>query len=182
MKFLRSTSVAASLLLAAVFSVAAVAQPGAKTEPKPAPVEARVVKVDDAGLKDVLKAKGKPRVVNFWATWCAPCIEEFPDLVKLDTEYRGKVDVVTISLDSVDDINTLVPDFLKRMKAEMPAFLLVSADETELISSVQKDWSGGLPFTVVYTANGEQAYFREGKFKPEVLKTEIEKLLKPDVK
>lgn len=163
-----------TMLVLAGLAAAGSAQTPAKTEQP-----ARVVKVDDDGLLAALKATERPRVVNFWATWCGPCIEEFPDLVKIDNDYRGKIDLVTVSLDDVADIDGLVPDFLKRMKAEMPAFLLVSKDETTLISSIHKDWSGGLPFTVVYGADGKQLYFREGKFKPETLRGEIDKALAP---
>jgi thiol-disulfide isomerase/thioredoxin len=166
---------AAALALVLLASPAS-AQPEPKNESKPVPAP-RVVRVDDAGLRDVLTAKDRPRVVNFWATWCAPCIEEFPDLVKIAEDYKDRVEVVTVSLDDVADIDTLVPDFLKRMNASMPAFLLVSADESALISAVQKDWSGGLPFTVIYVAGGAKAYFKEGKFKPADLRAEIDKTL-----
>lgn len=145
-------------------------------EAKPKAVS-RVTKVDDAALMAALKPNGKPLVVNFWATWCAPCIEEYPDLVKIDEEYGDKIDLVTVSLDDVADIDTGVPDFLKRMKAEMPVYLLVSQDETALIAKIRKDWSGGLPFTVIYGKDGSEAYFKEGKFKPDVLRAEIDKTL-----
>jgi thiol-disulfide isomerase/thioredoxin len=59
----------------------------------------RVTQIDDAKLNQLLKPNGKPLLVNFWATWCGPCREEFPDLVKIDQEYRGRIDFVTISLD-----------------------------------------------------------------------------------
>lgn len=168
----------AALIFAVFAAGAAFAQPQPKNDAKPVPAP-RVVRIDDAGLREVLTAKERPRLVNFWATWCAPCIEEFPDLVKIAGDYKDRVDVVTVSLDDVADIDSLVPEFLKRMKAEMPAFLLVSADESALISSVQKDWSGGLPFTVIYSANGDKAYFKEGKFKPVELRSEIDKALAP---
>lgn len=136
----------------------------------------KVTQLDDEGLKNLLKSNGKPLLVNFWATWCDPCREEFPDLVKIDAEYRGKIDFVTVSLDDVEEINTSVPKFLVEMKAEMPAFLLKSEDESALISLITKDWSGGLPFTILYNAKGEIAYFKQGKFKPDVLRAEIDKI------
>ncbi|HSK74290.1 MAG TPA: TlpA disulfide reductase family protein, partial [Pyrinomonadaceae bacterium] len=132
--------------------------------------------VDDAKLKELLKANGKPLLVNFWATWCIPCREEFPDLVKIDAEYRGKIDFYTVSLDFVEEINTAVPKFLSEMKAEMPAYLLVSEDESVLIASIAKDWSGGLPFTILYNEKGEMAFFRQGKVKLEDLRMEIDKI------
>lgn len=139
----------------------------------------KVTQVDDVRLKEMLKPNGKPLLVNFWATWCVPCREEFPDLVKIDADYRGKIDFFTVSLDFVEEINRDVPKFLSEMKAEMPAYLLVSDDESNLIASIAADWSGGLPFTILYDPNGKIAYFRQGKVKPEVLLAEIDKLVSP---
>lgn len=141
----------------------------------------KVTQIDDAGLKDLLKPNGKPLLVNFWATWCEPCREEFPDLVKIDQTFRGKIDFVTVSLDDPEELNDDVPKFLQTMKAEMPAFLLRTQDESEVISSIAKDWQGGLPFTILYNEKGETAYFKQGKVKFDILQTEIKKILKTGV-
>lgn len=148
----------------------------AETRPRPAgPL--KVTQIDDAKLKELLKPNGKPLLVNFWATWCIPCREEFPDLIKIDAEYYGKIDFITVSLDFIEELDTGVPKFLTEMKAEMPTYLLISADENTLISSISKDWKGGLPFTILYKENGEIAYTRQGKADHETLKSEIEKTL-----
>jgi thiol-disulfide isomerase/thioredoxin len=136
-----------------------------------------VTQLDDAGLLKTLKPNAKPLLVNFWATWCDPCREEFPDLVKLDAEYKNRIDFITVTLDEPKDIKTTVPKFLSEMKATMPAYLLVSADESELIPKIAKDWTGGMPFTVLYGPSGEIAYFRQGKVQMDVLKTELDKLV-----
>src|SRR6185369_11808745 len=67
--------------------------------------------IDTDKLKTLLtENRQKPLLVNFWATWCDPCRDEFPDLVKIDSEYRLRsLDFVTISLDDFSDINTSVP-------------------------------------------------------------------------
>lgn len=135
-----------------------------------------VTQIDDAGLAKILRPNGKPLLVNFWATWCTPCREEFPELVKIDAEYKGRIDFITVTLDDPEDIKGAVPKFLSEMKAPMPAYLLVSKDESALISSIAKDWSGGLPFTVLYSEKGEIAYFRQGKVVPNLLRAEIDKL------
>ena len=137
----------------------------------------RVTQVDDAKLKQLLKPSGKPLLVNFWATWCGPCREEFPDLVKIDNEYRGRIDFITISLDFAEEIDAAVPKFLSEMKAEMPTYLLISADENAIISSIAKDWKGALPSTLLYNEKGEITYLRQGKVSHETLKGEIEKTL-----
>jgi thiol-disulfide isomerase/thioredoxin len=149
-------------------------KPPVETKQMPANLP-RVTQIDDAKIKALLKPNGKPLLVNFWATWCVPCREEFPDLVKIDADYRGKIDFFTVSLDYIEEINRDVPKFLSEMKAEMPAYLLVSEDESTLISTIAKDWSGGLPFTILYNQKGEIVYFRQGKVKVDVLRAEIEK-------
>ena len=137
----------------------------------------RVSQIDDAKLKQLLKPNRKPLLVNFWATWCGPCREEFPDLVKIDNEYRGRIDFITISLDFPEETDAAVPQFLNEMKAEMPTYLLVSADENAVISSIAKDWTGALPSTILYNEKGEIAYLRQGKVNPATLKGEIERTL-----
>ena len=77
-----------------------------------------VTKIDIDGLRKLIKPNGKPLLINFWATWCDPCREEFPDLVKLDATYKGKIDFITVSLDELSDIKTYVPQFLAGMNAE----------------------------------------------------------------
>lgn len=150
-------------------------------EKKTAPPKAEAVstvkisQIDDAKLLELLKPKnGKPVLINFWATWCDPCREEFPDLVKIENDYRGKIDVVTISLDDVMEINTTVTKFLTEMKAETQNFLLVTEDESAIISQISKEWSGGLPFTVLYNDKGGIEYFRQGKFKVPDLREKID--------
>ncbi len=140
----------------------------------------KVTQIDEIALKDLLKRDGannKPLLVNFWATWCDPCREEFPDLVKLDADYKGKIDLITISLDDLAEINRDVPKFLAEMKAEMPGYLLKSSNDEAAIASVSKSWQGGLPFTILFNGQGEPVYFIQGKFKTEILKAEIEKTL-----
>ncbi len=138
----------------------------------------KVTKVDEITIKEILKPKGKPLLVNFWATWCVPCREEFPELVEIDKEYKGKIDFITISLDDLAEINRDVPKFLKEMKATMPAYLLRTNDENAVISSISKDWQGGLPFTILYAENGDVAHTRQGIIKVDIVKNKLNSLLK----
>ena len=136
-----------------------------------------VTQIDQPGLKNLLKPNGRPLLINFWATWCEPCREEFPDLVKIGADYRGKIDLITVSLDELSEINGEVPKFLAQMKSESPAYLLKTPDEGAAIGLVSKDWQGGLPFTILFNAQGETIYSKQGKFKTDVLAAEIEKIL-----
>lgn len=159
------------------------AQGGKSTGAEPSAKMREVTQIDALALKKVLTPKGKPLLVNFWATWCDPCREEFPELVKINAENRGKIDFLTISLDEVSDIDTAVPKFLAEMKADMPTYLLKTGEESATISSIAKDWRGGLPFTILYNERGEMSYMRQGKVVPAVLRAEIGKLLaEPGVK
>lgn len=138
-----------------------------------------VTAIDVAGLKKALTTSGKPLLVNFWATWCEPCREEFPDLVKLDAEYKGKIDFITITLDDVSEINTTVPKFLMDMKATMPSYLLKPGEDDAAIAAISKDFTGALPFTILYDASGRQSYFRQGLINLVTVRSEIDKLLVP---
>ena len=146
-------------------------RPGrAKLPPKEPVYAIKVTRLDDAGLKGLLRPKDKPLLINFWATWCDPCREEFPELVKLDSEYKGRIDFLTISLDYLSEIDRDVPKFLTDMKAEMPAYLLKTDDESKAISTVTTEWNGALPFTILIDASGGVSYFRQGKISPETVR------------
>ncbi|MEZ5347434.1 MAG: TlpA family protein disulfide reductase [Pyrinomonadaceae bacterium] len=140
----------------------------------------KVIQISDLEIKDLLKPKGKPLLVNFWATWCIPCREEFPDLVEIDAEYKDKIDFITITLDDPAEINRDVAKFLASMKATMPTYLLYTPNESEVISSISKDWQGGLPFTVLYNEGGDLIHFKQGKIKPEVVRAELDAMTKTD--
>jgi thiol-disulfide isomerase/thioredoxin len=139
----------------------------------------KITQIDILALKRLVRPSGKPLLVNFWATWCDPCREEYPDLVKIDQEYRGKIDFITISLDDVTDKDTAVPKFLTDMKAEMTSYLLVTSNEEAAMGVVSKNWTGGLPFTILYDAKGGVLYSRQGKVKIDALKAALVKSVNP---
>jgi thiol-disulfide isomerase/thioredoxin len=157
-------SIAAAMLICVCF---AASYSSAQT---PAP---KTTQIDILALKRLVRPNGKPLLVNFWATWCDPCREEYPDLVKIDQEYRGKIDFITVSLDELSDKDTAVPKFLTDMKAEMPSYLLVTNNEEAAMGVVSKDWTGGLPFTILYDAKGGILYARQGKVKIDLLKAAL---------
>ena len=136
----------------------------------------KITRIDIKGLKPLLKPDGRPLLINFWATWCPPCREEFPDLVKLDKEFGGKIDVITITLDDPEDISTLVPQFLVKMNAQMPTYLLHTPDEEAAMKLVTTEYSGNLPLTILYDSTGKTAYLRKGKIRYDTVAAEINKL------
>jgi thiol-disulfide isomerase/thioredoxin len=170
-----------SLVISILLSVAVLVAAGSGFAQAPAPAAKTapivVTQVDIKGLAELLKPKGKPLMINFWATWCVPCRDEFPDLVRLHAEYRDRIDLITVSLDDPADIKTYVPKFLAEVKSEMPAYLLRTRNESDAINLVSDKWAGDLPMTVVYAADGSKFYERNGKIRYEQLKTEFDKVL-----
>ena len=139
-----------------------------------------VREIDLDGLKKILQRDPKdtrPLLINFWATWCDGCREEFPDLVKIDNDYRGKLNFVSVTLDEVSDINTAVPQFLKAMKAQMPVVLLNVKDPEPAIHAVDATWDGALPATYLYDKDGKVVFKHFGAIKPAELRSAIDKQL-----
>jgi thiol-disulfide isomerase/thioredoxin len=120
---------------------------------------AKNISVTPAGVATVKKAiaaqKGHVVVVNFWATWCVPCVQEFPDLVRLQQRHRGEgLVVMAVSADMKKDIKAKVSPFLTRQHADFPQFLQVSADPEDFINAFDPSWQGDLPRTFVYDKRG----------------------------
>lgn len=166
-----------SVVLLANFAAPAQKKNGAA---KATPPKIVVTPVDTEALKTLLtQQRERPLLVNFWATFCDPCRDEFPDLVKIDKDFRPQsLEFVTVSLDDMSDINTTVPEFLGSMKATMPAYLLNVSDPEPAINLVDPKWQGDLPATFLYNEKGEVVYKKIGRVKPEELRSEIEKLVK----
>jgi thiol-disulfide isomerase/thioredoxin len=96
-------------------------------------------------------------LVNFWATWCQPCVEEFPDLVKLDRAYRGRgLVVLAVSVDE-PETQAKVRPFLTSQKATFPAYVRRPGDSEAFINAVDKNWSGAVPVTYLFDASGKPA-------------------------
>lgn len=149
-------------------------RPKPSTKPAPAP---SAINADE--LQTLLKRDdGRPLLVNYWATWCDPCRDEFPDLVKIDTQYRAKgLDFIAISLDDLADLKTEVPKFLRLMKAKMPVYLLNMADPEPAINLIDPKWGGALPATFLYDSKGEVVFKHYGRIPTTELRAAIEKLV-----
>ena len=152
-----------------------VSKNGAATPASPGEIR----QIDLEGLKKLLQPDAKearPLLINFWATWCDPCREEFPDLVKIDEDYRAKkLNFVTVSLDDVSEIGTEVPKFLKEMKATMPTVLLNVPDHDPAIKAVDAIWTGQLPATFLFDKEGKVVFRHFGKISAAELRAAIDK-------
>jgi len=178
MRFTRIAIPVALCILLLGFAVPAQRKKGYSRKPKtPLPV---VSAIDTEALKGLItQQRERPLLVNFWATFCDPCRDEFPDLVKIDKDYRPQsLDFVTVSLDDIDQLKTDVPKFLSSMKATMPAYLLNVSDPEPAINFIDRRWQGDLPATYLYNEKGEVVYRHIGRVNTAELREAIEKAVK----
>lgn len=119
----------------------------------------------------IKQGKDSTYVVNFWATWCAPCIKELPHFERLNAEYKSdKVVVLLVSVDFKSKLTTAVVPFVSRKKIESEVFLLNESSPQEYIDRIDPSWSGSIPATL-FVRNGKRK-FKESEFTYEQLITE----------
>jgi peroxiredoxin len=122
--------------------------------------------IDEAGVKALAKNEGgkKLRLINVWATWCGPCVIEFPDLVSIHRVYRGRdFEVVTVNADDAGKREKAL-EFLKAQQASTRNFAFDKGDPYALIEAVDPKWQGALPHTIVVAPGGEVIYRSEAAF------------------
>ena len=138
-------------------------------------IEVEIITVDDLGhlIED---RNGRPLLVNVWATWCAPCREEFPDLVKISNKYGNKIDVVGISVDFPVEIDSKIIPFLKKHNAVFTNYVIKVTEPEDFINLMNKEWSGAVPATFIYDKTGNQIEYLVGKRKFEEFEKVIENL------
>ena len=102
-------------------------------------------------------------VVNFWASWCAPCVEELPDFMEINQQFRHRKDfkMVLISLDNQSDLESTVRPFLKEHNISSDVYLLDDIKRMNYwMPKVDRNWKGSIPATVFYK-NGKKLQFIE---------------------
>lgn len=124
-------------------------------------------------LKPLLEKKnGKTYVVNFWATWCAPCVKELPAFEKINKVYSNKnVEVLLVSLDFPKQVKKRLIPFINQKKVRSKVVLLDDINEDVWIKAIDSSWSGALPATIIYSEKGRAFY--EQSFDYEKLETEL---------
>jgi thiol-disulfide isomerase/thioredoxin len=129
------------------------------------PVEINMI--DTNGVREIMKnTSSKLRLVNIWATWCAPCVFEMPELVNINRMYNKRAfEMVTISGD-VPGKKDAVIKFLKDKQVSCTNYLFNAEDRTELAEALDKGWEGGIPYTVIIKPGGEIIYRHTGPVDP----------------
>lgn len=134
--------------------------------------------IDAEGIKKLVKNdSGKLRLFNVWATWCGPCVAEFPELVTINRMYRHRdFEMITISADDIEAMDG-VESFLKKNEASMTNYLYNGGNKIAMIEAVDMEASGAIPLTILVKPGGEIIYRHEGMIDPLEVKREIVNVL-----
>ncbi|MGB9466808.1 MAG: TlpA disulfide reductase family protein [Candidatus Acidiferrum sp.] len=145
------TAIGAVMLLAVGTSLVALAAPQTKAPHDPEMIDAQKFQ------KIIEQNRGKALLVNFWATWCEPCRDEYPMLNELAKQYAPKgLQVVGVSMDDDGDL-ILMRRFLARYKPIFPNYRKQAGAEAAFRESVLAGWTGTMPVSIFYAKDGRQA-------------------------
>lgn len=140
-------------------------------------VELKVKIINTEDLRGIIKNNDLPLLINVWATWCMPCREEFPDLVKISNSYKDKVRFVGISVDDSEDLDSKVIPFIKNQKVNFEIYLLKVVDPEDFINLLNKKWGGAIPATFIYDKRGNQEEMLIGKQSYKTFKEALKKVI-----
>ena len=128
--------------------------------------EPTIIKFDS--LENLMKEPGKIRVINFWATWCGPCVKELPYFEKANQHFKDKnVDIILVSLDFASEVEKVVK-FIDRKDIKSKVLLLDEIDYNSWIDKVSEDWTGAIPTTIILDEQNKK-YLKEGEMTEDVL-------------
>jgi thiol-disulfide isomerase/thioredoxin len=100
------------------------------------------------------------RVINFWATWCKPCIKELPYFESAHRNYQDKnVEIILVSLDMAEQADSRVIPFLEKKSITSPVVLLDETDFDPIITYVSDQWSGAIPATLIIDRSGKKEFY-----------------------
>ncbi len=130
--------------------------------------------IDEVGLKELVKNNSDSlRVINVWATWCGPCVTEFPDFMTINRMYRGRsFEFISISADEPDKKDKAL-HFLQKQQASNINYIFNIDDKYKLIEAIDPHWQGALPYTIIVEPGGKIVYSKEGQIDPAEVKKAI---------
>lgn len=122
--------------------------------------------IDLNALKELIQNDGiNYKLVNVWATWCGPCVVEFPEFVDMHRMYRNReFEMISISFDDLGRKENAL-NFLKKKTASMKNYI-ISGDRYAFIESIDKNWEGALPYTLFIAPGGKVLYSKQGIIDP----------------
>ena len=133
------------------------------------PVELETI--DEAGIKNLVQNNsGKLRLINIWATWCGPCVVEFPEFVTMNRMYRGRdFEFVSICLDDLEKKDKALK-FLKEKQASNKNYIFNIDNKYAFIESIDPKWQGALPYTMIVEPGGKIVYAQQNIIDPGKIK------------
>ena len=136
----------------------------------------RVVPINEQALRQLIHERtGRVLLLNIWATWCKPCVEEFPELIKLRQTCRDSlVDIVAISVDYPDEVDSKIIPFLDTLGVPFTVFVADFSKPEDFIRSLDPSWSGAVPATFVFDRHGKERTFLLGRKNYEIFKRVVE--------
>jgi thiol-disulfide isomerase/thioredoxin len=140
--------------------------------------EVKLEEISTDGVKALVQQKPKKlRLINVWATWCGPCVTEFPDLVEINLMYRHRdFEFISISADKLANKENVL-EFLKNKHASGRNYIFNGTDNYALIEAVDKNWQGAIPYTMLITSDGEIIYAQQDAIDPLEVKRKIVEVL-----
>jgi len=112
-------------------------------------------------------------IINFWASWCNPCVKEIPDFEKINSAYKNKkIKMIMVSLDFPNQLESKVLPFIAEQKMTAEVVLLFDPNANSWINKVSPEWTGSIPATLIY--KNDFRSFREGSYTYQELKQIIE--------
>ncbi len=135
----------------------------------------RLSPIDEAGYRKLLaQHKGQVLLVDFWATWCEPCLVELPQLVKLQGKLRGRFKLITVSADEPEQ-EADAARIVQKFGVPPPAYIKRVQDDQIFIDSVDPKWSGALPALFLYDRQGRRVQSFIGETEIAVIEAAIRK-------
>ena len=127
--------------------------------------------IDNAGVKNLVSNNTKKlRLINLWAIWCIPCVEEYPQLVSLNRMYRDRgFELVSISTDD-SAARPKALKFLERQECSSPNYIYSGDDKYKLMETIDPKWQGALPYSLLVEPGGKIIYAKQGAIDPEQLR------------